>query len=180
MFGSGNDETETDQQFFDQCNDEFGPFVCDVAASIENRKHSIYFGPDHYDPTMRDCLKADWPTYGPCWMNPPYSKPEEICVMPHSKCKKQICRKRMRHLTERRPGCEDFVRKAAEQREHGVTTVALLAARTDNEWFHAYIYDNVIWDFRPGVTVRFLPGRQRFEGHDNSAPFPSMLAIFRP
>lgn len=52
--------------------------------------------------------------------------------------------------------------------------VALLPARTDTRWFHDYIYN------KPNVKVRFLKGRLKFGGHKNSAPFPSMVVIFRP
>lgn len=50
--------------------------------------------------------------------------------------------------------------------------VALLPARTDTRWFHDYIYNK--------AEVRFIKGRLKFGGHKNSAPFPSMLVIFKP
>jgi site-specific DNA-methyltransferase (adenine-specific) len=49
--------------------------------------------------------------------------------------------------------------------------VALLPARTDTRWFHDYIYNK--------AEVRFIKGRLKFGGHTNSAPFPSMVVIFR-
>lgn len=49
--------------------------------------------------------------------------------------------------------------------------VMLLPARTDVKWFHEHIY---------GIAeLRFIKGRLRFEGAESSAPFPSMLAIFK-
>ena len=54
----------------------------------------------------------------------------------------------------------------------GEVTVALLPARTDTRWFHDYIY----WK----ADIRFIKGRLKFGGHKNSAPFPSMLVIFKP
>lgn len=51
--------------------------------------------------------------------------------------------------------------------------VALLPARTDTRWFHDWIYN------KPNVEVRFIRGRLKFGGHKNSAPFPSMVVIFR-
>ena len=54
--------------------------------------------------------------------------------------------------------------------------VMLLPARTDVKWFHTYIYN------KPNVEVRFIRGRLRFittMGINNTAPFPSMLVIFR-
>jgi len=53
------------------------------------------------------------------------------------------------------------------------TTVMLLPARTDTRWFHAYI-----WPFRQ-VEVRFIKSRLKFVGAKSSAPFPSMVVIFR-
>lgn len=54
------------------------------------------------------------------------------------------------------------------------TVVMLLPARTDTRWFHDYIYQ------KSRVEVRFIKGRLKFGGSKNSAPFPSMVVIFRP
>jgi site-specific DNA-methyltransferase (adenine-specific) len=51
--------------------------------------------------------------------------------------------------------------------------VMLIPARTDTKYFHTYIY-NV-----NGVEIRFLKGRLKFSNSKQSAPFPSMLVIFR-
>jgi site-specific DNA-methyltransferase (adenine-specific) len=47
----------------------------------------------------------------------------------------------------------------------------LLPARTDTQRFHNFIY----WK----AEIRFIKGRLKFWWAKNSAPFPSMLAIFR-
>ena len=52
-------------------------------------------------------------------------------------------------------------------------TVALLPSRTDTRWFHNHIYAN------PKAEVHFLKGRLKFGAATNSAPFPSMIVIFR-
>ncbi len=174
MFASGNDNLPTPWPFFRQLDREFH-FVIDVAATRENRKVRTYFGPDHRVSNRRDCLVLDWPTDGPCFMNPIYSEPERAC-RPH--CKKKRCRKRKYHIFADQPGCYDFVQKAAEQRRRGVTTVCLLASRTDNAWFHEFIWDADRHRCRPGVSLRFVKGRLIFEG-ENSAPFPSVVVIFR-
>ena len=49
--------------------------------------------------------------------------------------------------------------------------VALLPARTDTSWFHNYIYNK--------AEVIFIKGRLKFGGGKNSAPFPSMIVIFK-
>ncbi len=61
-----------------------------------------------------------------------------------------------------------WVEKAAGA---GCTVVMLLPARTDTAWFHDYIYGR--------AEVRFIRGRLKFGDSRNSAPFPSMVAVFR-
>jgi hypothetical protein len=50
--------------------------------------------------------------------------------------------------------------------------VYLIPARTDTAWFHDHCYGNK-------AEIRFIRGRLKFGGSLNSAPFPSMLVIFR-
>lgn len=69
-------------------------------------------------------------------------------------------------------GILDWVRKAKLSVDGGNTVVMLLPARTDTRWFHDYIYGQ--------AEIRFLRGRLKFGGCKNSAPFPSMVVIFRP
>lgn len=65
-----------------------------------------------------------------------------------------------------------WVQRGWEQaQEHGATIVMLLPARTDTQWFQSYCVKG---------EVRFLPGRLRFGGAKNAAPFPSMIVVFRP
>lgn len=54
--------------------------------------------------------------------------------------------------------------------EYG-NAVMLLPARTDTRWFHDYIYGK--------GEIRFIRGRLKFGGSSNSAPFPSMVVVFR-
>lgn len=64
-----------------------------------------------------------------------------------------------------------WVRKAHEEAERGVKTVMLIPSRTDTLYFHDYIYNR--------YEIRFLKGRLKFGNSTNSAPFPSMIGIFR-
>ena len=67
-----------------------------------------------------------------------------------------------------------WVKKCAEEAKQPDTTVVMLIpARTDTSYFHDYIYQ------KPGVEVRFVRGRLKFGDGKNSAPFPSMVVIFR-
>lgn len=124
-------------------------FTLDAAAEKHNAKCAKYYGPDHSDPWMRNALVIPWP--GRVWCNPPYSK------------------------------ARDFVAKAVEEmaKDHNTMTMMLLAARTDTRMFHDYLYDRESGQWRPGIEVRFLKGRLKFGGAVNSAPFPSMLVVFR-
>ena len=65
-----------------------------------------------------------------------------------------------------------WVKKAYEESRKGATVVMLLPARTDTRWFHEWVYERA-------AEIRFLRGRLRFGGAKNSAPFPSMIVVFR-
>lgn len=64
-----------------------------------------------------------------------------------------------------------WVRRALFASVSGYTVVMLLPARTDTKWFHDYIYKR--------AEIRFLKGRLKFGNSKNSAPFPSMIVVFR-
>lgn len=66
----------------------------------------------------------------------------------------------------------DWIRKCAEEGcKPNTTVVMLIPARTDTRAFHEYIYGK--------AEIRFIKGRLKFGGSKNSAPFPSMLVIFK-
>ena len=81
------------------------------------------------------------PWSGVCWLNPPYGK-----------------------------NINKWVAKAVRETLNGVSTVMLLPARTDVQWFHKYIYNR--------FETRFIRGRLKFVGAGSSAPFPSMIVVF--
>lgn len=68
---------------------------------------------------------------------------------------------------------KEFVKKGTNEiiKENARCNVWLLPARTDTRWFHEYFYN------KNGVEIRFIKGRLKFGGGQNSAPFPSMLVI---
>jgi len=59
-----------------------------------------------------------------------------------------------------REGCKD-----------NTLVVLLIPARTDTKYFHNFIKDR--------AEIRFIKGRLKFGDSTNSAPFPSMVVIFR-
>lgn len=104
----------------------------------------------HYFDKEINGLTEKWHYWGSCWMNPPYGRDIGI-----------------------------WIEKACVESCLGATVVCLLPARTDTRYFHQFIWDTD--NHRPlrGVEVRFLKGRLKFGGAKNSAPFPSMIVIFR-
>lgn len=66
----------------------------------------------------------------------------------------------------------EWVKKAhAESFNPGTVVVLLIPARTDTKYFHEYIQHR--------AEVRFIKGRLKFGASKNSAPFPSMIVIYR-
>lgn len=66
-----------------------------------------------------------------------------------------------------------WVSKCLDESKKPNTTVVLLApARTDTRWFHDYVYGKA-------DEIRFIRGRLKFGDGKNSAPFPSLVAVYR-
>ncbi len=63
-----------------------------------------------------------------------------------------------------------WVKKCYEESRHA-DVVMLIPARTDTRWFHDYIYGK--------AEIRFIKGRLKFGNAKQSAPFPSMVVIYR-
>lgn len=160
-FSSKYTEWQTPKKLYDYFDREYN-FVYDVACTSANclAKHGFAFDWDE------NGLEADWLDYcnwysdkPTCFMNPPYG----------------------RGLTKK------WVKKAWEESERGVTTVCLLPARPDTNWF---------MDYCSHGEIIFLAGRLKF--YDPSvpeekrrykkngdlildpAPFPSCIVIFGP
>lgn len=91
-----------------------------------------------------------WGTAGSVWLNPPYSRVRQ------------------------------FIDKAAAEAKLGTTTVCLVPSRTDTRWWHEHVWNAERHQPKRGVEVRFIKGRLKFGDGTNSAPFPSVVIIFRP
>jgi phage N-6-adenine-methyltransferase len=64
-----------------------------------------------------------------------------------------------------------WVKKAYEEAQHNAElVVCLLPARTDTRWWHDYCLKG---------DVQFVRGRLKFGDAKNSAPFPSVIILFR-
>jgi phage N-6-adenine-methyltransferase len=77
---------------------------------------------------------------GVCWMNPPFKN------------------------------VKLWIQKAYQESLRGVTTVALVCAKTNTNWFHEYCLKG---------EVRFVKGRPKFKGMKHGLPFPLAVVIFR-
>lgn len=66
-----------------------------------------------------------------------------------------------------------WAQKCYEASLNGATVVLLAHARTDTRWFHSWVYHKA-------DEIRFVRGRLKFGDSKQSAPFPSMIAIFKP
>ena len=64
-----------------------------------------------------------------------------------------------------------WMRKAFEESQRGAAVVCLVPSRTDTDWWHRYAMRG---------EIRLFRGRLKFGGHQNSAPFPSAVVVFRP
>ena len=162
VFGRASDEWATPRDLFDALDAEFH-FALDAAATSGNALCKVWLGPDSEFASRMDALKNDWCATlmqgcferwslepGAIWLNPPYSQ------------------------------CRAFIAKAAAEAQRGCTVVCLVPSRTDTRWWHAHVWDDERNALRPGVEVRFIKGRLKFGNSTNSAPFPSVIIIFRP
>lgn len=157
MFSKASDLWSTPLDFWRELDREF-EFVLDAAATQDTSLVGFpYYGPDHPygDGEMGgpDALAGDWHAVigtGAAYCNPPYSQ------------------------------CAEFVAKAAAEAKKGCTVVMLIPSRTDTRYWHEHIWDREKHQPRPGVEVRFLKGRLKFGNSQNSAPFPSVIVVFRP
>ena len=66
----------------------------------------------------------------------------------------------------------NWIQKGYQENLKGKTVVFLIPSRTDTRWWHDYIMR--------AHEIRFIRGRLKFDDQKNPAPFPSVIAIFRP
>lgn len=65
-----------------------------------------------------------------------------------------------------------WVEKCSQEAKMGGKIVLLIPSRTDTKYFHEFLYK------KDNVELIFIKGRLKFGDGTNSAPFPSLLAIF--
>ena len=65
-----------------------------------------------------------------------------------------------------------WAEKCFRSAQAGAVVVLLAHARTDTRWFHDWVYNK--------AEIRFVRGRLKFGDGRQSAPFPSLVAVYRP
>ena len=156
-------EYETPPDLFDQLNEEFGPFTFDPCGQVEHRTvfRVLDNGGRFYDGSSEEFDGLMQPWEGKVFMNPPYGK-----------------------------GIAEWVEKAYLEVRHwrAKMVVALLPVRTDTKWWQSWVMSAAHKELPPAREiegpyelneVRFLPGRLKFSGEKNSAPFPSAIVVWR-
>ncbi len=116
-----------------------------------NKEFGFDFDPCPLDSTF-DGLLTTWK--GSIFINPPYSNITGFLLKGHEELKKN----------------------------NAHTIVYLIPVRTDTQWFHNYVYPYFKKEIKPYAEIRFIKGRVKFSNGldiNNSAPFPSMLVIFK-
>lgn len=162
LFSHDNDNWGTPDKIFTPLDKEF-EFECDLAATEENSKCKLFFDQEV------NALNCDWTKFRADWLNPPFSQNEA------------------------------FTKKAKEEAMRGATVVCILAIRSDTPWFQRYVlgYDTEGNYVGGAHEIRYIPGRVQFiktapkpmtrydyeekrKKYQYSAPFPCVIAIFRP
>lgn len=65
-----------------------------------------------------------------------------------------------------------WIAKAYRESQRGATVVVLLPNRSSNIWWRDYVMR--------AYEIRFIDGRLNFAGGKYSAPFPSVIVVFKP
>lgn len=141
LLSTGNNNWATPAWFFNRLNSIFH-FTLDPCADEINAKC-----PKHF--TEQDNGLAQVWREQVVFCNPPYGK-----------------------KTKDKPGQADWIEKCwKESKEHHITTVMLIPARTDTKSQHKYIFPYAKY-------IGFIKGRLKFGGQNDAAPFPSEVVVF--
>jgi phage N-6-adenine-methyltransferase len=155
LFSSENQYWNTPKWFFDELNKEFN-FQLDACTSSNNPLGT----PNFYTEEI-DGLAPENRWLNPTFVNPPYGRKNKM---------------------------DRWLERACYESLEGNTVVMLLPSRTGTKWFHKWIWNKEIHSPRFNYEVRFLEGRLSFdydhlrthyEKSKNTAPFDSMVVIFR-
>lgn len=150
--------------------------ACKQAAYRKRQRQSVHFSTGNCEwATPPDLFKQLDLEFGPFTL--------DVCATPdNAKCPTYFTRRQdgLRQRWTGRVWCNPpygrsiglWISKAWDAVQGGGADLAvcLVPARTDTRWWH---------EFASKGDCRFLPGRVRFGGGKNSAPFPSAVVVFR-
>jgi len=131
-------EYRTPRPIFDGQIRRWGPAWLDAAATDDNHLCDFYFDeqvdglPRSWQATTPEQLEC-----GRCvWCNPPYTKGEEVCIQPHTRCKKERCKDRGHHLLRRIASLGEWVAKGRDEAlRWGGPVIMLIPERPDTDWW---------------------------------------------
>jgi phage N-6-adenine-methyltransferase len=149
LFSSDSKEWETPDTFFDKLN-EVWKFNLDPCATDDNTKVKSYYYTEEING-----LKEPW--HGPYDAGCGKRVPGRVfCNPPYGK------------------EIGQWVKKAVTEVQNGnaEVVVMLLPARTCTAWWHQWVEPNA-------SEINFIRGRLKFGGAKNSAPFPSVVVVFK-
>ena len=134
------------------------------------------------NPTLYSSRSEEWATPQDFFdkLNDEFHFTIDVCATPNNaKCKRYYTEKEDGLLQDwsgetvwmnppygRKVGA--WVKKAYES---NTTVVVLIHSRTDTRWFQDWVYHK--------AELRFVRGRLKFGDSKQSAPFPSLVAIYR-
>lgn len=117
---------------------------------------------------FKENLPYDFDDYDPC----PFNNPENIDGLKEEWSNCVFCNPPYSRLKSTKKNGIGWVEKAHIEAQKGKVIVMLIPARTDTTWFHDIIV-------KYNYEVQFIKGRLKFNDSKDSAPFPSMLVIFK-
>lgn len=137
--------------------------------------------------TLYSCRSEEWPTPQSFFdtldeefhftLDPCATRRNAKCTVFFSKRQNGLLQDWSRHRVFCNPPygrfMRDWTRKCFEASQSGALVVLLAHARTDTRWFHDWVYGKA-------AELRFVRGRLRFGDGRQSAPFPSLVAVYRP
>jgi hypothetical protein len=131
---------------------------------------NLYVNAPLYYTRENDSFNKDW--HGNVWFNPPFTRGEKPCIIPHDKCKKKTCVERGYHNNSFIPSTADWVDKIIYQYLSGRINQACVItfANTSESWAQKLL----------GFPVCFFKGRTHYfnqYGEEmTQAPKGSMVA----
>lgn len=149
--GKSKQNYSTPMRFVEAVKKKFGvEFACDLAATKDNTKAKLYFGPDHPRIDCRDSLSPEcsWIDVGEAWLNPPFSS-----IAPWAtKCLRTL--------------------RAREKAAAGMAVSCiflLVPAAVGSNWWRAYVHKK--------ARVYFLNGRIPFDPAKPKWGYPKDCAL---